>query len=83
MPTMEACKRSKLRGEALEQMQEGVSLMFSRWVALQDAVRYGFGGRYSREKEVSLITSVIGFFSQSKSNGKVLIHVNIMLFLRM
>ncbi|XP_021730705.1 pre-rRNA-processing protein TSR2 homolog [Chenopodium quinoa] len=64
---MEASKRSKLTADALEQFQQGVSLVFSGWVALQDAVNGGCGGLYSREKAVSIESSVLSFFCQPKN----------------
>ncbi|XP_021761221.1 pre-rRNA-processing protein TSR2 homolog [Chenopodium quinoa] len=65
---METSKRSKLTADALKQFQQGVSLVFSGWVALQDAVNGGWGGLYSREKAVSIEYSVLSFFCQPKNN---------------
>lgn len=65
---MKASKSSKLTADALKQFQEGVSLVFSVWAALQDAVSQGWGGHYSREKANSIESSVLSYFCQPRNN---------------
>ncbi|OAY78946.1 pre-rRNA-processing protein TSR2 homolog [Ananas comosus] len=45
---------------------EGVSLVLSRWTALQMAVENGWGGRDSRRKADDLAASILSWFAQSK-----------------
>lgn len=61
-------KRSKLTGEALEQLQQGVSLVFSRWYMLRMLVDHEWGDSCSRDIEASLFASVVNFFCHPKSN---------------
>lgn len=63
-------KRSKLTGEALEQLQQGVSLVFSRWYMLRMLVDHEWGDSCSRDIEASLFASVVNFFCHPKSNGR-------------
>ncbi|KAK9668974.1 hypothetical protein RND81_13G100100 [Saponaria officinalis] len=52
----------KLAGESAKQMEEGISLVFSRWRELLDAVDGMWGGPHSRQKADQFVDSVIDFF---------------------
>ena len=57
-----------LSAEAARQLTEGVSLILSRWTALQMAVEGGWGGRNSRQKALDLESDIVSFFTVSKGN---------------
>lgn len=46
--------------------QEGVTLLFQRWTALQLAVQNEWGGSSSKEKAQALLEEVIEWFYSSK-----------------
>jgi pre-rRNA-processing protein TSR2 len=56
-----------LSGEAAEILGEGISLVFSRWTALQMAVENQWGGRESRRKADQLAACIQSWFTQTKS----------------
>ncbi|KAG6516886.1 pre-rRNA-processing protein TSR2 homolog [Zingiber officinale] len=58
--------RVVLSPQSLSFLGEGISLMFSRWTALQMAVENGWGGQESRSKSEELVSTVLSWFSQSK-----------------
>ncbi|WOK91758.1 pre-rRNA-processing protein [Canna indica] len=55
-----------LSPQSLSALGEGISLVFSRWTALQMAVENGWGGRDSRLKYEELASTIVSWFSQSK-----------------
>ena len=67
---MEVSKRSRLTYDAVHHLQEGISIVFSRWVEIQDAVNFGFAGPYSREKAVKFDSCVFKFFIQPTKKRK-------------
>ncbi|KAG6466331.1 pre-rRNA-processing protein TSR2 homolog [Zingiber officinale] len=58
--------RVVLSPQSLSFLGEGISLMLSRWTALQMAVENGWGGQESRSKSEELVSTVLSWFSQSK-----------------
>ncbi|PKA51921.1 hypothetical protein AXF42_Ash008150 [Apostasia shenzhenica] len=55
-----------LSGEAISLLEEGISLVLSRWTALQMAVENEWGGRDSRRKYDELASSIFSWFIQTK-----------------
>lgn len=55
-----------LSPQSLSFLGEGISLVFSRWMALQMAVENGWGGQESQLKSEELVSTVLSWFSQSK-----------------
>ncbi|XP_078438405.1 uncharacterized protein LOC144708833 [Wolffia australiana] len=55
----------ELSAEAIPLFIEGVSLVLSRWTALQLAVEDGWGGKDSRQKSKDLESDVISWFIQT------------------
>ncbi|KAI8555866.1 hypothetical protein RHMOL_Rhmol05G0207400 [Rhododendron molle] len=55
-----------LSAESGAQLQEGISLVLSRWAALQMAVINEWGGRDSRLKSQQLAPDIFSWFTQSK-----------------
>ncbi|KAJ4806475.1 Pre-rRNA-processing protein TSR2 [Rhynchospora pubera] len=55
-----------LPSEAAEILSEGISLVLSRWTALQMAVENQWGGRESRGKADLLVASIQSWFAQTK-----------------
>ncbi|XP_073004758.1 uncharacterized protein [Typha latifolia] len=53
--------------ESMSFLREGISLVLSRWTALQMAVENGWGGRDSRRKADELADSIFSWFVQSKA----------------
>uniref|UniRef100_A0A1D1Y354 Pre-rRNA-processing protein TSR2 n=2 Tax=Anthurium amnicola TaxID=1678845 RepID=A0A1D1Y354_9ARAE len=66
-PTREgqATPQQKLSPDAHPLFVEGVSLVLSRWTALQMAVEDGWGGKDSRDKSQELESAVVSWFTQS------------------
>jgi len=58
-----------LASESLNLFSEGISLVLSRWTALQMAVENQWGGRDSLQKSIDLADSILSWFSQSKGQG--------------
>ncbi|KAL4200265.1 hypothetical protein AMTRI_Chr03g148850 [Amborella trichopoda] len=56
-----------LSTEILSLFTEGISLILSRWTALQMAVENEWGGRTSRQKFQQLSTDIVSWFSQSNA----------------
>ncbi|XP_072955334.1 uncharacterized protein [Typha angustifolia] len=56
-----------LSPESMSFLGEGISLVLSRWTALQMAVENGWGGRDSRRKADELADSILSLFVQSKA----------------
>ncbi|XP_010272871.1 PREDICTED: pre-rRNA-processing protein TSR2-like [Nelumbo nucifera] len=56
----------QLSPEALSFLAEGISLVLSRWTALQVAIENEWGGRDSCQKSEQLALSIFSWFSQSK-----------------
>ncbi|KAM0944107.1 putative pre-rRNA-processing protein TSR2 [Dioscorea sansibarensis] len=56
-----------LSPEAATRFGEGISLVLSRWTALQMAVQNGWGGRESRQKADKLASAVLSWFSNDKA----------------
>uniref|UniRef100_A0A7C8YY89 Pre-rRNA-processing protein TSR2 homolog n=1 Tax=Opuntia streptacantha TaxID=393608 RepID=A0A7C8YY89_OPUST len=54
----------QLTEEATQQFQEGISLIFSRWFALQAAVENRWGGPHSHAKALDFASRVFEFFHQ-------------------
>ncbi|CAO2827736.1 unnamed protein product [Amaranthus hypochondriacus] len=73
---MEVSKRSRLTHDAVHQLQEGISIVFSRWVEIQDAVNFGFGGPYSREIAVKFESYVFYFFVQPTKKRKATLYID-------
>ncbi|CAO2832140.1 unnamed protein product [Amaranthus hypochondriacus] len=73
---MEVSKRSRLTNDAVLQLQEGISIVFSRWVEIQDAVNFGFGGPYSRALAVKFESYVFNFFMQPTKKRKATLYVD-------
>ncbi|KAG6524420.1 pre-rRNA-processing protein TSR2-like [Zingiber officinale] len=57
-----------LSPQSLSLFGEGISLVFSRWTALQMAVENAWGGRDSRHKSEELTSTILTWFSQSKGS---------------
>ncbi|KAF8392408.1 hypothetical protein HHK36_022750 [Tetracentron sinense] len=57
---------SQLTPEARSILGEGITLLLSRWTALQMAVENEWGGRDSRMKSEKLVADIFSWFSQSK-----------------
>ncbi|KAE9448125.1 hypothetical protein C3L33_19984, partial [Rhododendron williamsianum] len=57
-----------LSAESGAQLQEGISLVLSRWAALQMAVVNEWGGRDSRLKSQQLAPDIFSWFTQSKGD---------------
>ncbi|CAA6670090.1 unnamed protein product [Spirodela intermedia] len=55
-----------LSAESVPHFVEGVSLVLSRWTALQMAVEDGWGGKDSRQKSQELEAGIVSWFIQSK-----------------
>ncbi|URE37381.1 Pre-rRNA-processing protein [Musa troglodytarum] len=55
-----------LSPQSLSVLGEGISLVFSRWTALQMAVENAWGGKDSRSKSEELASTILSWFSQSK-----------------
>ncbi|XP_077250339.1 uncharacterized protein LOC143889852 isoform X2 [Tasmannia lanceolata] len=55
-----------LSAETLSIIEEGISLIFSRWTVLQMAIQNEWGGRDSREKSLQLASDILAWFAQSK-----------------
>ncbi|KAJ1689923.1 hypothetical protein LUZ63_014078 [Rhynchospora breviuscula] len=55
-----------LSSEAAAILSEGISLVLSRWTALQMAVENQWGGRESRGKADLLVTAIQSWFAQTK-----------------
>ncbi|XP_008803387.1 pre-rRNA-processing protein TSR2 isoform X2 [Phoenix dactylifera] len=53
--------------ESLALLREGISLVLSRWTALQMAVRNEWGGRDSGQKSEELASTLLSWFSQSRT----------------
>lgn len=62
----EAGLSQTLTAESLNLFSEGISLVLSRWTALQMAIENQWGGRDSREKSHDLASSILSWFTQSK-----------------
>jgi len=59
----------QLTEEATQQFQEGISLIFSRWFALQAAVENRWGGPHSHAKALDFASRVFEFFHQPNRRG--------------
>ncbi|KAK9292880.1 hypothetical protein L1049_020861 [Liquidambar formosana] len=57
---------TQLSAEAIPQLKEGISLVLSRWSALQMAVVNEWGGRDSRSKSEQLAEDIFSWFSHFK-----------------
>ncbi|XP_068667063.1 uncharacterized protein [Aristolochia californica] len=55
-----------LTQEALSLLGEGISLVLSRWTALQMAIENEWGGKDSRQKSSQLASDILSWFAQSK-----------------
>ncbi|CAL9111876.1 pre-rRNA-processing protein TSR2-like [Musa acuminata AAA Group] len=55
-----------LSPQSLSVLGEGISLVFSRWTALQMAVENAWGGKDSRSNSEELASTILSWFSQSK-----------------
>ncbi|XP_010917742.1 pre-rRNA-processing protein TSR2 isoform X1 [Elaeis guineensis] len=53
--------------ESLVLLREGISLVLSQWTALQMAVRNEWGGRDSGRKSEELASTLLSWFSQSRT----------------
>lgn len=74
---MEASKRSKkLTRESFNQLQEGLSIMFSHWREIQDAVNQGFAGPYTYQKAFNLEAKVLAFFTQPNRKVSELLYID-------
>ncbi|XP_020274203.1 pre-rRNA-processing protein TSR2 [Asparagus officinalis] len=62
----EAGPSQTLNPESFNLFSEGISLVLSRWTALQMAIENQWGGRDSRQKSHDLASSILSWFSQSK-----------------
>ncbi|MQM05372.1 hypothetical protein Taro_038184 [Colocasia esculenta] len=63
--------------DQLPAMAEGISLVLSRWAALQMAVEKGWGGRDSHRKSRDLAAALLSWFDESKGRSlkpHVLLH---------
>ncbi|KAA8524713.1 hypothetical protein F0562_011136 [Nyssa sinensis] len=56
-----------LKPEIVSRLQEGISVLLSRWTGLQMAVKYEWGGRDSLKKFEQLAADILSWFSQSKA----------------
>ncbi|XP_010259056.1 PREDICTED: pre-rRNA-processing protein TSR2 homolog isoform X2 [Nelumbo nucifera] len=52
--------------ESLSRLSEGISLLLSRWTALQMAIENEWGGKDSRQKSEQLAADIFSWFSQSR-----------------
>ncbi|XP_077247252.1 uncharacterized protein LOC143887010 [Tasmannia lanceolata] len=55
-----------LSEESLSVLEEGISLIFSQWTALQMAIQNEWGGKDSRQKSFQLSSDLLSWFLQSK-----------------
>ncbi|RWW34666.1 hypothetical protein GW17_00000572 [Ensete ventricosum] len=62
-----------LSPQSLSVLGEGISLVFSRWTALQMAVENAWGGKDSRSNSEELASTILSWFSQSKGDMVVLV----------
>ncbi|KAL5731286.1 hypothetical protein ACHQM5_004032 [Ranunculus cassubicifolius] len=63
---MAAINGGTLKPEHIPLLTEGISLVFSRWTSLNDAVQQLFGGTFSLRKADLLASDVLSFFTKSK-----------------
>eukprot|EP00252_Welwitschia_mirabilis_P017011 TRINITY_DN37825_c0_g1_i1.p1 TRINITY_DN37825_c0_g1~~TRINITY_DN37825_c0_g1_i1.p1 ORF type:complete len:212 (-),score=65.42 TRINITY_DN37825_c0_g1_i1:237-872(-) len=54
-----------LSPEGLQRFEQGVTLIFSQWTALQMAIQNEWGGRNSREKSQQLVSDIVAWLGQS------------------
>ncbi|PIA57530.1 hypothetical protein AQUCO_00600326v1 [Aquilegia coerulea] len=59
-------QQQQLKPENIPLLTEGISLILSRWTALQMAVQNEWGGRLSHRKAELLASDILSFFTQSK-----------------
>lgn len=52
--------------ESLSVLGDGISLVLSRWPALQTAIRNEWGGRDSRRKSDELASTILSWFAHSR-----------------
>lgn len=64
-----------LSPQSLSVLGEGISLVFSRWTALQMAVENAWGGKDSRSKSEELASTILSWFSQSKGAMVVVLKI--------
>ncbi|KAI8549361.1 hypothetical protein RHMOL_Rhmol06G0018900 [Rhododendron molle] len=60
-------KVTRLSAEGAAQLEEGISLVLSRWTALQDAIDNNFAGPHTRLKSQDLAPKIFSWFTQSKA----------------
>ncbi|XXG77163.1 hypothetical protein AAC387_Pa08g1370 [Persea americana] len=65
-PSTDERSKARLSTESLSALSEGISLLLSRWTALQMAVQNEWGGRDSLQKSTQLSSDIFNWFSQSK-----------------
>ncbi|KAL6987144.1 hypothetical protein U1Q18_012900 [Sarracenia purpurea var. burkii] len=63
---MDLGKATQISAESAAQLQEGISLLLSRWTALQMAVESEWGGPDSRLKSKQLVADIFSWLTQSK-----------------
>ncbi|KAA8536951.1 hypothetical protein F0562_029429 [Nyssa sinensis] len=63
---MASVTATQLPAEGAGHLQEGISLLLSRWSALQMAVQNEWGGRDSCQKPQQLAVDILSWFTQSK-----------------
>ena len=63
---MDPEKARQISAESAAQLQEGISLLLSRWSALQMAVENEWGGHDSRLKSHQLAADIFSWLTQSK-----------------
>ncbi|XP_057540124.1 uncharacterized protein LOC130818102 [Amaranthus tricolor] len=72
---MEDQKKFKvLSTESIHQFQEGISLILSKWWALQMAIENNWGGPHSRDKALEFASQIFYFFHQP--NRKETIYID-------
>ena len=69
---MDPEKARQISAESAAQLQEGISLLLSRWSALQMAVENEWGGHDSRLKSHQLASDIFSWLTQSK--GILIVH---------
>ncbi|KAI3869141.1 hypothetical protein MKX03_035384 [Papaver bracteatum] len=63
---MAAANNPPLTPQSLSAFSEGISLVLSRWTALQMAIQNEWGGRDSRQKSDQLSHDILSWFTQTK-----------------
>ncbi|KAF5189260.1 hypothetical protein FRX31_021153, partial [Thalictrum thalictroides] len=66
MESSSELSQQRLKPGNIPLLSEGISLILSRWTALQMAVQNEWGGPLSRRKSELLAYDILSFFTESK-----------------